>query len=63
MTTTERLVLTELINNLENSTKTDWKTGWFDDWVEFAKKMQNTINNSVPIMKQLVSEENNPVKE
>lgn len=63
MTTTERLVLSEIIKNLENSLKTDWETGFMDDWVDFATKMQITIKNSVPIMKQLISEENNPVKE
>lgn len=63
MTTTERLVLGEIVNNLENSLKTKWTMGDLDDWTDFAKKMQTTIKNSVPIMKQLISEENNPIKE
>lgn len=55
MNATEKVVLENLANILEKSTYKDWERGDIYDWSDHAKDMEVTINNSVGVMRALLS--------
>jgi len=65
MNSLEKAILQKLKTSLAESTKHSWETGYFEDWVEHAKKMKNTILNSISVMDAMLNEptEKEPEKE
>ena len=55
MNATEKIILKQIIENLEISTKTKWTSGYLDDWTEYAKKMHHAIRNNNNILKSLLT--------
>ena len=58
MTKTEKLVLKNLINSLNESTVTTWESGYMEEWSTWARKMRDTIKTSTSVLDALVSDEN-----
>ncbi len=57
MTKQEQLLIKTVISNLEKSDFIAWTTRDLTQWSEFAKKMQATIRQNVPILKTLIHED------
>jgi hypothetical protein len=59
MKNTEKIVLKQISQSLKKSTETNWTSGYLDVWSDWALKMKNVINTSVPIIDALILDENN----
>ena len=63
MNSLEKAILEKLKTSLVESTKTKWNSGYLEDWVEYAKKMKNTVLNSISVMEALLNESTTEEKE
>ena len=55
MDNTQKQILRDIANRLDQSTYTDWNTGDLDDWSEYGKKMKSVIVTVTPIINTIAN--------
>ena len=55
MDETNKQIIQDVANQLNNSITTNWSSGDLEQWSNYAKRMKNTIIAVVPILKTLAN--------
>lgn len=55
MSNTNKEILTNIANTLDQATTVGWSRGDFEDWAKWARRMRDTINSVTPNLRTIAN--------